>query len=75
MGEENKKGVKEEAIRSDEHQQSPPRPLITELTTSSFLPFVMDLEKVREGAASVSAHVVENGKTLNLKLSSLLLHC
>uniref|UniRef100_A0A7N6AZ48 Thioredoxin domain-containing protein n=1 Tax=Anabas testudineus TaxID=64144 RepID=A0A7N6AZ48_ANATE len=42
---ENKKGVKQEARRPDEHQQSPPPPLITELTTSSFLPFIMDIEK------------------------------
>lgn len=34
----------------DEHQPSPPappRPLITELTTTSFLPHVMDVQKVR----------------------------
>ncbi|XP_055366517.1 thioredoxin domain-containing protein 11 isoform X2 [Betta splendens] len=43
VGEENTT----EAERSDSHQQPPPprRRLITELTTSSFLPFVMDLEK------------------------------
>ncbi|KAM9856710.1 thioredoxin domain-containing protein 11 [Aulostomus maculatus] len=32
-----------ESIRPDEHQ--PPRPLIMELTTSSFLPAVMDLQR------------------------------
>ncbi|XP_060946978.1 thioredoxin domain-containing protein 11 [Limanda limanda] len=37
VGEENRKGGEEEARR--------PRPLITELTTSSFLPSVMDLQK------------------------------
>ncbi|XP_030597330.1 thioredoxin domain-containing protein 11 [Archocentrus centrarchus] len=45
VGEEDRKGAEEEATRSDEHQRSPPRLLITELTTSSFLPSVMDLQK------------------------------
>ncbi|KAL3996804.1 myb-related protein B [Sarotherodon galilaeus] len=45
VGEEDKKGAEEKATRSDEHSQSPPRFLITELTTSSFLPSVMDLQK------------------------------
>ncbi|XP_071359563.1 thioredoxin domain-containing protein 11 isoform X2 [Trachinotus anak] len=57
VGEEKRKGGEEEeeeeeeaaaaaaARHPDEHQQSSPRPLITELTTSSFLPFVMDLQK------------------------------
>ncbi|XP_006804409.1 thioredoxin domain-containing protein 11 isoform X1 [Neolamprologus brichardi] len=45
VGEEDRKGAEEEAMRSDEHTQSPPRFLITELTTSSFLPSVMDLQK------------------------------
>ncbi|XP_005938542.1 thioredoxin domain-containing protein 11 [Haplochromis burtoni] len=45
VGEEDRKGAEEEASRSDEHTQSPPRFLITELTTSSFLPSVMDLQK------------------------------
>lgn len=45
VGEEDRKGAEEEATRSDEHTQSPPRFLITELTTSSFLPSVMDLQK------------------------------
>ncbi|XP_019962331.2 thioredoxin domain-containing protein 11 [Paralichthys olivaceus] len=42
VGEENRKGGEEEARRL---QQTSPRPLITELTTSSFLPSIMDLEK------------------------------
>lgn len=45
VGEEDRKGAEEEATHSDEHTQSPPRFLITELTTSSFLPSVMDLQK------------------------------
>ncbi|KAK2817345.1 hypothetical protein Q5P01_025536 [Channa striata] len=45
VGEQNKKGGREEVRRPDEHQQSPPHPLITELTTSSFLSYVMDPEK------------------------------
>lgn len=45
VGVEDRKGAEEEATRSDEHTQSPPRFLITELTTSSFLPSVMDLQK------------------------------
>ncbi|XP_039905145.1 thioredoxin domain-containing protein 11 isoform X2 [Simochromis diagramma] len=45
VGEEDRKGAEEEATSSDEHTQSPPRFLITELTTSSFLPSVMDLQK------------------------------
>uniref|UniRef100_A0A3Q4B9E3 Thioredoxin domain-containing protein n=1 Tax=Mola mola TaxID=94237 RepID=A0A3Q4B9E3_MOLML len=39
VGEEDRKGGVEE------HQHSAPRPLITELTTSSFLPCIMDLQK------------------------------
>ncbi|KAM4584550.1 thioredoxin domain-containing protein 11 [Odontesthes bonariensis] len=45
VGEEGCKGGKEESKRPDEHQHSPPPLLITELTTSSFLPSIMDLEK------------------------------
>ncbi|XP_022594023.1 thioredoxin domain-containing protein 11 [Seriola dumerili] len=45
VGEENRKGGEEEARRPDERQRISPRPLITELTTSSFLPSVMDLQK------------------------------
>ncbi|XP_063331922.1 thioredoxin domain-containing protein 11 isoform X2 [Pelmatolapia mariae] len=45
VGEEDRKGAEEEAMHSDKHTQSPPRFLITELTTSSFLPSVMDLQK------------------------------
>ncbi|XP_042341297.1 thioredoxin domain-containing protein 11 [Plectropomus leopardus] len=45
VGEEEKKGGEEETRHPDRHQQSPPRLLITELTTSSFLPSVMDLQK------------------------------
>lgn len=42
VGEEDRKGGVEE------HQHSALRPLITELTTSSFLPCIMDLQKVRK---------------------------
>ncbi|XP_067354962.1 thioredoxin domain-containing protein 11 isoform X1 [Channa argus] len=45
VGEQNRKGAREEVRRQDEHQQSPQHPLITELTTSTFLPYVMDPEK------------------------------
>ncbi|XP_069545704.1 thioredoxin domain-containing protein 11 [Brachyistius frenatus] len=47
VGQEGRKGSEEEeeAKRADEHQHPPPRLLITELTTSTFLPSVMDLEK------------------------------
>lgn len=45
VGEEDRKGGEEEARHPDTHQHSPPRLLITELTTSSFLPSVMDLQK------------------------------
>lgn len=61
-----------------EHQQSPPpRHLITELTTSSFLPCVMDLQKVCLGKIFVLKMDV---KTKNLNLcapagrSAVLLH-
>lgn len=45
VGEEDRKRGEQEAKRPDEHQHSPPRLLITELTTSSFLPSVMDVHK------------------------------
>ncbi|XP_040002754.1 thioredoxin domain-containing protein 11 isoform X1 [Xiphias gladius] len=45
VGQENGKGGEEEAGHPDEVRQTSPRPLITELTTSSFLPSVMDLQK------------------------------
>lgn len=45
VGEEDRKGGDEETRHPDTNQHSPPRLLITELTTSSFLPSVMDLEK------------------------------
>ncbi|XP_018538020.1 LOW QUALITY PROTEIN: thioredoxin domain-containing protein 11 [Lates calcarifer] len=45
VGEEDRKGGEQEDRHPDEHQQTSPRPLITELTTSSFLPSVMDLQK------------------------------
>ncbi|XP_070776212.1 thioredoxin domain-containing protein 11 [Enoplosus armatus] len=45
VGEEDRKGEGGETRHPDKHQNSPPRPLITELTTSSFLPSVMDLQK------------------------------
>ncbi|KAM7394592.1 hypothetical protein PAMP_021383 [Pampus punctatissimus] len=45
VGEEDKKGAEEEAKHPDQHQPSPPRRLITELTTASFLPSVMDPQK------------------------------
>lgn len=56
VGEEDMKGAEEEATRSDEHTQSPPRFLITELTTSSFLPSVMDLQKVTKRSETPSAN-------------------
>ncbi|XP_049900475.1 thioredoxin domain-containing protein 11 [Epinephelus moara] len=45
VGEEDRRGGDEETRHPDTNQHSPPRLLITELTTSSFLPSVMDLEK------------------------------
>lgn len=45
VGKEDRKESKEEAKHPDEHQHSPPH-LITELTSSSFLSSVMDLQKV-----------------------------
>ncbi|XP_074485843.1 thioredoxin domain-containing protein 11 [Sebastes fasciatus] len=45
VGEEDKRGWEGETKRPDQHQHKPPRLLITELTTSSFLPSVMDLQK------------------------------
>lgn len=47
VGEEDRKAGQRETRHPDQHQPSPPRPLITELTTSSFLPSVMDLQKVK----------------------------
>lgn len=47
VGEEDKKGGEGGDVRPDEQPPSPPRPLITELTTSSFVPAVMDLQRVR----------------------------
>ena len=46
VGEEDRK-VGEGETKHADTQQPPPRRLITELTTSSFLPAVMDVEKVR----------------------------
>lgn len=48
VGEEDRKGGAGETRHPEPHQHSPPRPLIAELTTSSFLPCVMDLQKVRK---------------------------
>uniref|UniRef100_A0A8C4IBW0 Thioredoxin domain-containing protein n=1 Tax=Dicentrarchus labrax TaxID=13489 RepID=A0A8C4IBW0_DICLA len=45
VGEEDSKSGEGETRHPDEHQHSPRRPLITELTTSTFLPSVMDLQK------------------------------
>nr|XP_046228113.1 thioredoxin domain-containing protein 11 [Scatophagus argus]XP_046228120.1 thioredoxin domain-containing protein 11 [Scatophagus argus] len=45
VGEEDRKGREGETGHPDDHQHSAPRPLVTELTTSSFLPSVMDLQK------------------------------
>ncbi|XP_017282144.1 thioredoxin domain-containing protein 11 [Kryptolebias marmoratus] len=45
VGEEEKKGGEDVAKHPDEPSPSPPRLLITELTTSSFLPSVMDHQK------------------------------
>ncbi|XP_044043905.1 thioredoxin domain-containing protein 11 [Siniperca chuatsi] len=45
VGEEERKGGEGETRHPDKHQHSHPRHLITELTTFSFLPCVMDLQK------------------------------
>ncbi|XP_041838253.1 thioredoxin domain-containing protein 11 [Melanotaenia boesemani] len=45
VGEEDAKEGKEDTKHPDEHQRAPQRLLITELTTSSFLPSVMDVHK------------------------------
>lgn len=45
VGEEDRRGGEEEAKHPLEHQHSPPSLLITELTTSTFLPSVMDIQK------------------------------
>ncbi|XP_076003780.1 thioredoxin domain-containing protein 11 isoform X2 [Genypterus blacodes] len=45
VGEEDRRGHEEEAQRPGQHQRSPQRPLIAELTTSSFLASIMDLQK------------------------------
>lgn len=45
VGEEDRKGGEGGTRHPDRHQHPPPRPLITELTTSSFLPSIMDLQK------------------------------
>ncbi|XP_047435331.1 thioredoxin domain-containing protein 11 [Mugil cephalus] len=45
VGQEDGKRGEDEAKRPDEHQRSPSRLLITELSTSSFLPYVMDVQK------------------------------
>ncbi|XP_008296598.1 thioredoxin domain-containing protein 11 [Stegastes partitus] len=42
---EDRRGGDEAAKRPHQHQHSPPRLLITELTTSTFLPSVMDIQK------------------------------
>lgn len=55
VGEEDRKKAAGDTTHPDEHQHSPPRPLITELTTSSFLPCVMDLQKVRHRAKPAAA--------------------
>ncbi|XP_041790232.1 thioredoxin domain-containing protein 11 [Chelmon rostratus] len=45
VGEDDRKGGEGKSKHPDKHQHSPSNPLITELTTSSFLPSVMDLQK------------------------------
>lgn len=45
VGEGEGRRREEETRRPDKHQHSSPRPLIAELTTSSFLPSVMDIQK------------------------------
>ncbi|XP_076585510.1 thioredoxin domain-containing protein 11 [Chaetodon auriga] len=45
VGEEDRKGGEGDSRHPDKHQHSSKHPLITELTTSSFLPSVMDLQK------------------------------
>lgn len=53
MGEEDRRGGAGDSNPPEEHQHLPPlpRPLITELTTSSFLPHVMDVQKVKKNIA------------------------
>lgn len=48
VGEEERKDGEGETRHPDQHQHSSPRPLITELNTASFLPSVMDVQKVRK---------------------------
>ncbi|XP_059190918.1 thioredoxin domain-containing protein 11 [Centropristis striata] len=45
VGEEDKRGREEDTRHPGQHQHSPQRLLITELTTSTFLPSVMDVQK------------------------------
>lgn len=54
MGEEVRRGGAGDSRPPEEPQRAPPlsRPLITELTTSSFLPHVMDVKKVKLNSAS-----------------------
>jgi len=70
VGEEGSKGGEKEAKRPDEHQNSPPRLLITELTTSSFLPSIMDLEKVENAVALT----LPAAYTLSTSILYLLVH-
>lgn len=48
VGEEEQQDGEGETGHPDKHQHSSPRPLITELNTASFLPSVMDVQKVRK---------------------------
>lgn len=83
VGEEERKGGQRESSHPDNHQHSHPRPLITELTTSSFLPSVMDLQKVRKDfhphhihsvsihvKDSALLHVLDNGRNIILNQSN-----
>lgn len=54
VGEEDRKPGKEEDRQVNAHQQLVAHPIITELTTSTFLPYVMDIQKVRTNVGCVS---------------------
>lgn len=62
VGEEEQQDGEGETGHPDKHQHSSPRPLITELNTASFLPSVMDVQKVRKDS---NAGPVPNQPTLN----------
>lgn len=63
VGEEGRIQGRGDTMQEDEHQQSVPPRLITELTTSSFLPCVMDIQKVRTHCSA--AHLMINRSRSN----------